>query len=314
MIYLFYGLEYYLIKKELESILKKEKIDAMNQNTYDLENSSLKEIIDDASIMSLFGEKKAIIVENSYIFTGTTNKKFPEQDVDILLSYLQNINKDTYLFFIINKESIDKRKKIVNELKKRGVIKEFAPLIEQKSYVMSMLKPYQIEEKDASFLIDRVGNQLSILEQEIEKLKTYKNKDLQITRKDIVDVTCKTVDIDIFALIDNIVVKNKEKALESYTEMIKLGEEPIKIIIMLANQFRMMYQAKQLSKKGYSEKDIASSLNVHPYRIKLSLEKSHHFQETILLSYMKQLALLDYEIKSGKIDKNIGLELFILSI
>ncbi len=314
MIYLFYGLEYYLIKKELESILKKEKIDAMNQNTYDLENSSLKEIIDDASTMSLFGEKKAIIVENSYIFTGTTNKKLPEQDVDILFSYLQNINKDTYLFFIINKESIDKRKKIVNELKKRGVIKEFAPLIEQKSYVMSMLKPYQIEEKDASFLIDRIGNQLSILEQEIEKLKTYKNKDLQITRKDIVDVTCKTVDIDIFALIDNIVVKNKEKALESYTEMIKLGEEPIKIIIMLANQFRMMYQAKQLSKKGYSEKDIASSLNVHPYRIKLSLEKSHHFQEIVLLSYMKQLALLDYEIKSGKIDKNIGLELFILSI
>ncbi len=314
MIYLFYGLEYYLIKKEIQSILANEKIDLINQNTYDLENSELKEIIEDASTVSLFSDKKAIIVENCYIFTGTTNKKLPEQNIEILNTYLQNINENTLLFFIINKESIDKRKKIINEIKKRGVIKEFAPLTDQKTYVITMLKPYQIQISDVNLLIARVGNNLSILEQEIKKLKTYKNNDLQITRQDIIDVTCKTVDIDLFSLIDNIVTKNKEKALESYTEMIQLGEEPIKIIIMLANQFRMMYQSKQLSRKGYSEKDIASSLEVHPYRIKLALEKSHNFKEDTLLKYLKQLATLDYQIKSGKIDKNIGLELFILSI
>ncbi len=314
MFYLFYGLEYYLIKKEIQSILVNEKIDLINQNTYDLENSNLKEIIEDASTISLFSDKKAIIVENSYIFTGTTNKKLPEQNIDILNTYLRNINENTLLFFIVNKESIDKRKKIINEIKKRGIVKEFAPLTDQKAYVTTMLKPYQIQISDANFLINRVGNNLSILEQEIEKLKTYKSNDLQITRQDIIDVTCKTVDIDIFSLIDNIVTKNKEKALESYTEMIKLGEEPIKIIIMLANQFRMMYQSKQLSRKGYSEKDIASSLEVHPYRIKLALEKSHNFKEDTLLEYLKQLATLDYQIKSGRIDKNIGLELFILNI
>ena len=199
-------------------------------------------------------------------------------------------------------------------MKLNGTVKEFAPLTNQTQYVISMLKPYQIEEKEATFLIHRVGNQLSILEQEIQKLKTYKNKDLQITKQDIIDVTCKTVDIDIFTLLDNIVTKNKERALESYAEMIKIGEEPIKIMILLANQFRIMYQAKQLIKKGYSEKDISSSLNVHPYRIKLALEKSRSFQEETLLNYLKQLSHLDYEIKSGKTDKNIGLELFILSL
>lgn len=314
MIYLFYGLEYYLIKKELENILHKEKIDMMNQNAYDLENSNLKDIIEDASTISLFGEKKAIIVENSYIFTATTNKKLPEQDLDILTTYLEYPNENTLLFFLINKETIDKRKKIVTKLKEVGQIKEFTPLEDEKQYVVNMLKPYQIQPSDISFLLERVGNNLSILEQEINKLKTYKNKDLKITKQDILDVTCKTVDIDIFKLIDNIVIKNKEKALESYAEMIKLGEEPIKIIIMLANQFRMMYQSKQLMKKGYSEKDIASSLAIHPYRIKLALEKGRNFDEKTLLQYLQQLATLDYEIKSGRIDKNIGLELFILEI
>lgn len=314
MVYLFYGLEYFLIKKELENVLQKEKIDPINQNTYDLENSDLKDIIEDASTYSLFGDKKAIIVENSYIFTGTTNKKLPEQNLDILQAYLEQPNENTILIFIINKENIDKRKKIINTMKKVGVIKEFAPVSDLKAYVKSMIEPYQIDFSNLNLLMSRVGNQLSILEQEIQKLKTYKDNDFKITKQDIENVTCKMVDIDIFSLIDNIVIKNKEKALESYSEMLKLGEEPIKIIIMLANQFRMMYQAKQLLKKGYSEKDIASHLEVHPYRIKLALEKSHGFTENTLLHYLDHLAKLDYEIKSGKIDKNIGLELFILSI
>lgn len=314
MVYLFYGSESFLIKKELLKIIKKEKIDSINQNYYDLENSDMNDIIEDASTFSLFGDKKAIIVENSYIFTGTTNKKLPEQNLNILSSYLENPNENTILFFLINKETIDKRKKIVNIIKKVGIVKEFSTITDLKTYVKGMIEPYQIEPSDLTFLINRVGNQLSILEQEIEKLKTYKDKDLKISKQDILDVTCKTVDIDIFSLIDNIVIKNKEKALESYHEMLKLGEEPIKIIIMLANQFRMMYQSKQLIKKGYSEKDIASHLDIHPYRIKLALEKSRNFQENTLLTYLEQLAQLDYEIKSGRIDKNIGLELFILNI
>lgn len=314
MVYLFYGLEYFLIKKELAQILKKENIEPINQNYYDLENSNINDIIEDASTFSLFGDKKAIIVENSYIFTGTTNKKLPEQNTDNLSSYLENPNQDTLLFFLINKENIDKRKKIVNTIKKVGVVKEFTPVTDLKVYVKDMIEPYQIETADLNLFINRVGNQLSILEQEIKKLKTYKDKDLKITRQDILDVTCKTVDIDIFSLIDNIIIKNKEKSLESYHEMLKLGEEPIKIAIMLANQFRIMYQAKQLIKKGYSEKDIASHLDVHPYRVKLALEKSRNFKDDTLLTYLEKLAQLDYEIKSGRIDKNIGLELFILSI
>lgn len=314
MIYLFYGLEYYLIKKEMENILQREKIDSINQNTYDLENSSLKDIVDDAYTISLFGEKKAIIVENSYIFTATTNKKLPEQNQEILMNYLEHPNEHTLLFFLVNKESIDKRKKIVTRLKEVGTIKEFVHLENEKQYVIDMLKPYQMQPSDISFLLQRVGNNLSILEQEINKLKTYKDKNLEITKQDILEVTCKTIDIDIFKLIDNIIIKNKEKALESYVEMIKLGEEPIKIIIMLANQFRLMYQARQFIKKGYSEKDIASSLAIHPYRVKLALEKSRNFDEKIILQYLQKLATLDEQIKNGKIDKNIGLELFILAI
>lgn len=314
MCYLFYGLEEYLIQKEIHQILTENGIESISLNQYDLENSSLKDIIEDASTISLFGDKKAIVVEQSYIFAATTNKKLLEQDTSTLEDYLLHPNPDTILILKWNRETIDQRKKIVSKMKQHGIVRECNKTEQIDNYVKEMLEPYHIDMKTLRFFIERVGKHLEILKQEAEKLKTYKGEELNITKKDIEEVTCKTIDVDIFNLIEHIVTKEKELAMESYYEMIKLGEEPIKIIILLANQFRLMYQAKLLSKRGYSEKEIASRLEIHPYRVKLALSKSKNFQEETLLQYIEDLAQLDLRIKGGKLDKNIGLELFILQI
>ena len=155
---------------------------------------------------------------------------------------------------------------------------------------------------------------MDIITNEIEKIKTYKGDNLEITENDINEMTVKNIDMDIFKLIDNILNKNKEQAIECLEEMMKYGEEPLALIIMLANQFRIMYQAKMLVKKGYSERDIASLLDIHEYRVKKALEKARMYSESIILDNLEKLANLDYDIKSGNIDKNIGLELFLLNL
>ena len=83
---------------------------------------------------------------------------------------------------------------------------------------------------------------------------------------------------------------------------------------MLANQFRIIYQAKELYKMGYTGDNIASQLGIHPYRIKLALASANKYSSEVLLQAIDQLAELDINIKSGKCDKNIALELFILSL
>ena len=96
--------------------------------------------------------------------------------------------------------------------------------------------------------------------------------------------------------------------------MIKMNEEPIKIIVMLANQFRIMYQSKKLTKMGNSVNNIAELLGIHPYRVKLALEKGSKYSENDLISNLYKLATLDEEIKMGKKDKYLALELFLISI
>mgnify|MGYP003301959977 CR=1 FL=1 len=310
MLYLIYGLEKYLIDNEIKKILTENSIEKINVVNYNLEEDNLKDIIEDAQTISMFGDKKAIIVDNSFIFTGKNLKN--DINLELLLDYFKNYNPDTILIFYVIHEKLDERKKIVKEIKKIATIKEFNKSSNSNSIVKDMFDDYCINFADINLLIDRVGNNLEILSQEIYKIKCFKDKDKDITRDDIINLTAKNIDIDIFSFIDTLINRDKNKTLETYYEMLKNGEEPIKILVILANQFRIMYQAKQLYKMGYSGNDIASSLGIHPYRIKLALEKVRNYDSNSLLNYLSKLADLDYDIKIGNIDAGLGLELFIL--
>lgn len=312
--YLLYGLEDYLIQEEIKKIIEKDKIEEININKYNLENNMIDNVIEDATTISLFQDKKVIIVENAYIFSGTINKKLPEQNTDLLLDYLNHANPNTVLIFTLIKDKIDTRKKITTLMKKNGTIKEFNTVSNINNWITKELEPYQMDKKEVEYFINRVGNNLSILKEEIDKLKLYKDDEKVITQKDIEQLTHKNIDTDIFKLIDSILSTRKKEALESLEEMMKYGEEPIAIIIMLANQFRIMYQSKQLLKKGYSEREIANLLEIHEFRVKKALEKGRKYSSDEILKKLEDLADLDYQIKSGQLDKNIGLELFILNM
>lgn len=309
MFYLIYGTEDFLINQELNKIIKENNIDNIDINKYDLTETPLKNIIDDAFTLSLFSNNRFTVVYNSYIFTGSTSNQ--KQDTKILEQYLEKDFKNIVVF-IVNSDNLDSRKKIVSLIKEKGKVIECNKNYNINKIVKKMFGNYNIDDTDILFLIDRVGQNLDILNQEINKLKIYKDRDINITRDDIINVTVKTIDIDIFNLIDNIVLKRKDKALESYYEMIKRGEEPIKIIIMLANQFRLIYQVKNLKSKGVSIFDMITILGKKKYPIELALKKANNFTNKQLIKIISDLSDLDYNIKSGKIDKNIGLELFII--
>ena len=312
MIYILYGTVDYLINKYTNKIIDDNKVGEFDINKYDLTNTSLTDIINDASSMSLFSEKKVIIVNNAYIFTGS-NKKNIEQNIDELENYVNNNNENTILIFIVNNEKLDERKKITKLIKKNGIVKDFNT-IDNITLATNLFDSYSISIDNIKYLIERVGDDTTLLASEIEKIKTYKDKDLNITKDDITKLTTKSLEVNNFKLIDAIIKKNKALALSLYQERLKLNEEPIAIIISLANQIRIMYQVKQLYLNGYTENNIASILKIHPYRVKLAAQNSKKYDSDILLNYISKLANLDINIKNGKIDKKLGLELFIISL
>ena len=305
MVYLLYGTNDFAIQKEIEKITK--DFDKMNISKYDLTEDDIKDVISDAETFSMFADSKVVIAENAAIFTSSGSG-----DLETLENYLADINPNTILIFTVNEEKVDERKKITKKIKKDYKLISFNQNETPNSLVRNLLNDYNITSSNINLLIDRVGTNPLILENEVNKIKLYKD-DKTVTKEDIINLTTKRPEIDIFKLIDDIVMKNKDEALEIYNEMLKVNEEPLKIVILLASQFRLMYQAKELAKKGYSEKNISEVLKVHPYRVKLALQKGKKYKVETLLNYLNALADIDIAIKTGKTDKNLALELFLLN-
>lgn len=303
--YLLYGTNNFLISEYIKKLEIKLNIEAININKYNYNESNIVEILDDLSTVSLFSEKKLVII-NDYSNNAAKDK--------VLLEYLKKNQDDSVLILILNSNKINNKNKIIKHITEFGKIVELNKLTNVISYATNLFKPYNISSELIKYFINRVGNDTGILTEEIKKIKIYKDLDMDITKEDIDSLTNKNIDLDIFNLIDNIINKNKTKAIESYNEMMLHGSEPIAILVMLANQFRIIYQSKVLSKDNLSYREIGKILDIHEYRVKKALEKAYIYKEEELINIIEQFAVLDFDIKTGRVNKQIGVELLILSL
>ena len=314
-IYLIYGNEQYLIKKELNKIIEKSNVDEDSIVKYNLESQNVSEVLEEASIVSMFSSSKLIICENCSFLTGETKKEV-NHDIDSLIKYINNPFEDVVIIFIVENEKLDERKKIVKELKKLSKVIECnkQDIHNLNNYISNYFKEngYNIDNASVRLIIDKVKYDLSNIINECDKLMEYKDTDKNITKEDIESVVRKTIEDDIFSLTNAILDKNSSKAISIYNDLILMGEEPIKLIVMISNQFRLILQVKLMAKNGYKEREMASVIKEHPFRVKLALSSNYNVEE--LTKAIKKLYTLDSDIKNGRIDKNFGLELFLLNI
>lgn len=312
MIYVLYGLEKFLIEAEVEKIIKTNNIDQFSISKYSAKQTNLDDVFFDVDSMSLFGNKRVIIVDDAYFFTG--EKASDDKALDKIEKFLTSFATNNIVIFIINSEKMDERKKITKLVKKVGQVKEFNSKTDANLMINSLLSEYKISAANINLIKKRINNKLEVVNNEIEKLIIYKGSEKEIAEEDIYNVISEYPNIDFFDFIDDIINKKIPEALKTYQELLKLKEEPIKIIVTLANQFRLMYQAKKLFQSGYLERDIVSETGEHPYRVKLAISKAQKYRDEDLIDLLKKLGEINLNIKKGLVDSKTSLELFILDL
>ena len=308
--YLIYGNDYSLIKREIDKITK----EINDVTTYDLSLEKVDNLLNDASVISMFGDKKALIGENA-LFLSTSSSSI-NHDLDYLQRYLEDDNHDNIVIFTLNENKLDERKKIVKLLKKRATVihKDVIKDKDLPDFVMDEFSNngYKIDYKTASYFVQYAGSNTDILISEINKMMMYKDGDKIIKIEDINEITSKKINDNIFDLSNAIMDKNFKKMYECYNDLMTLKEEPIKIIAMLGSSFTLVYQCKLLYNDGKRQNEIADILKVHPYRVKLAIENNYKINN--IKEILKKLHNLDYEIKSGQIDKAVALDNFLLHL
>jgi DNA polymerase III subunit delta len=320
-VYLLYGTEAFLINETkqllIDHVLDEEEKD-FNLSVYDLEETPIEAALEDAETFPFMGEKRLVILQNPVFLTSEKTKGKVEHNLGKLEKYLTQPAPYSIVVFSAPYEKLDERKKVTKELKRKAAVVEAKKLTEQELVVWvkerAALNSVEIDKDAIELLLSLAGTNLFMLTSEIDKLALYAGEYRSIN-KDIVDrLTARSLEQNIFSLVDKVVRRNVEGALRIYYDLLKQNEEPIKILSVISGQFRLIYQVKELSRKGYGQQQIAGTLKIHPFRVKLAAGQAGSFSDEELMRIIKLLADADYQMKTGGMRKEMLIEMILFQI
>ncbi len=285
---------------------------------YDLTESSLDQVLDDVRTPPFLAPKKIVIASGATFLTGARDHVKVEHQPELLIEYVEQPTDDTILVLEVDTDKLDERKKVVKTLKQTAVVLNFATLSVHDLKIWLEQRAHQLNVTFAGHALERfvarVGHQCATLASELEKMSLYLGNNGTIHAETIDALTISTSEHNVFLLVEEITRLRTERALTLLDELLREKEEPIKIVILIARQFRILLGTLQMVKQGSSPMQIASQLGIPLFSAKAAIEQSKYWKIPALLDIMEQLAELDVALKTGTQDKRLGIELFILKL
>ncbi len=312
LIYLYHGASEYLLRKEINKLLAKLKVDEHNVVKYDLMESEFVDVIEELQTISFFQGQKVVLL-SSILELYDLN----QYDQDRFISYLEKPNPDTILIMYSSKikEDESEMSKALNLyakiIKMQDIDKKELPNLIRKNFNDD---DYQINESAITELIERTNGDFQAIEQEITKLKLYAYDQKFIDVKAIRLLVSKNLDENMYELLSAILNKEKTKAIQIYYDLLVTNVQPVQIIGYISNRVRDLIHTSLLVSRNYTTDMIAKHFKISDGRAYYMVRDAKRLNINELESYLQQLSDLDFDIKSGNIDPRLGVELFLFGV
>lgn len=305
--YLLYGEEAYLKQQYKEKLLKalNPEEDTMNFARYEGKGIELRELIDLCETMPFFSERRILLLED----TGFFKNKCEE-----LADYLKEL--PDYLYLVFAENEVDKRSRMYKAVKNAGRICEFArqdekTLIRWGAGLLGK-EGRRITQRDMEFLLSRTGTDMGNLRMELEKLIAYTMGRDVVTARDIEEVCVTRTENRIFEMVRAVADRNQKRALELYYDLLALKEPPMRILFLLARQFRQLLEAKAMSAEGASQSEIASRLGIPAFAVRNTLACARAYTSQELRQAVTDFVEGEEAVKTGRLGDALSVELLIV--
>ncbi|AXG75279.1 DNA polymerase III subunit delta [Flavobacterium arcticum] len=265
-IYFFMGEEAYYIDKlteYIEDAILTEDEKGFNQSVLYGKDVSIEDVVASARRYPMMAERQVVIVKEAQELSRT---------IDKLEKYAENPQPTTVLVFAYKYKTLDKRKKITKLLNKAGVVFESKKLYENQvgDWLKRVLsgKGYTIEPKAAAMLVEFLGNDLSRINNELDKLTIILPKGSTITPKVIEDNIGISKDYNVFELRKAI---GERDQLKAYKIADYFSQNPKDNPLVMTTGLVFGFFSQLLQYHGLKDKTPANAakiLRVNPYFMK----------------------------------------------
>jgi len=299
-IYFFMGEEPYYIDKLTEyieqNVLQEHERD-FNQTILYGRDVTVEDVVSNAKRYPMMADRQVVVVREAQELSRT---------IDKLESYVENPQETTVLVFAYKYKTLDKRKKVTKLLGKHGVVFESKKLYENQvgTWISRVLqgKGYAIEPKANAMLVEFLGNDLSRISNELNKLQIILPKGHTISPKDIEENIGFSKDFNVFELQNALGSRNQLKA---YQIAQYFADNPKDNPMVVTTSLVFSFFIKLLKYHGIKDKNpknVAPILGVSPFFMKdydIALKNYPMKKVSAIVA-----ALRDIDIKSKGVGAN----------
>jgi len=258
-----------------------------------------------AETMPFFADRRVIILENSGLC---------KSGGDALAEYLKQPAESVIIILV--ETQTDKRSRLFKVIKDQGRACEFVVQNEQtlKRWIATLAKQdgKRISEAAAEYFLEKTGTDMANIRTEWEKLVCFAMDREIIEQQDIDAVCTQRVSNRIFDMVAAIAEKRQKEALDMYHDLLTLKEPPMGILALIARQFNLMLQVKELQQKGMGSRQIADKVGLAPFIVQKYERQASRFKMRELKEALKACVEADEAVKSGRLNDVLSIELLII--
>ena len=317
-LYMFHGEETFLLHHYLEQMKKQlldELTESFNYHRLNNETFDLRSFADAVENLPMMAENTFVQVDDVDPF------KMNEADRTKMTEILSDI--PDYCTVVFTFETVswkpDKRlKKLWEAVETNAEIVEFAKQ-DQKDLIAWVTRHFaahkkQIDSNLCAYLIDITGGTMTALSGEIDKICAYSGAD-HIKKTDIDAVTEPVLDAVVFQMTELLSAGRYAEALLKLQQLLKMQEEPIKILGAVGGHFRRISTARTLLDSGRNASDLQKLCAPMPdFAARKTMEAARRVTPAFCAKAASLLVETDYRMKTSFDDNERLLELLILQL
>lgn len=258
-------------------------------------------VVSTAKRYPMMSNYQVVIVKEAQDVKNLVSKsEKDDDDKNPLINYILHPQKSTLLVFCYKYKAIDKRTRLAKAINKHAILFESKKLYDSTipGWVTAYLKNkgYSIEERAAMLIGEYIGNDLTRIANELDKLCLNISKEIMIDSSLIEKYIGISKEFNVFELQNALGIKNVLKA-NRIINYFAANEKSNPLVMTLGNlysYFNKLMASQMLSDK--SEKNIASELGIHPFFVKDYVKATANYKSQKLIEIFSLLR--EYDLKS----------------
>lgn len=292
-VYWLEGEEEYFIDKAVDYVehhILNESESSFNLSIFYGKDASWPDVVNACRRYPMFAERQVVILKEAQQM----------KDVEKLEPYVENPSPSTVFVVSYKDKKLDARKKFAKTVKEKGVLittkKMYDRELPEWTKDMVQSKGLTITPKGLALLVDHIGNDLTRIENEVDKISVNLGKRTGITEDDIENFIGVSKEFNIFELQSAMAAKDLAKSIR-IIQYFEANPKSAPVQLVLPSLYSFFSKVFMVFGAGTNdEKTIATAIGVAPYFVK------DYIQAARLYSYQgaeKALLLLhQYNLRS----------------